>query len=172
MVYSPARTIYSARRTSAGSTEAARRAGRKAAISDTIASSALTPLSVSGSLAPTPKSRLRSSRAALKEPTSPMSSKARPAVAFPARYFLDTRVPMNRLNAQLQISFTPPMECTAVSSIPEGPSWVYELKLDGFRGQAIRDHRGIRLYSRNGKDFTRKYPHVAAALSPEAKRPL
>jgi bifunctional non-homologous end joining protein LigD len=42
---------------------------------------------------------------------------------------------------------------------------VYELKLDGFRGQAINDHSGVRLYSRNGKDFTRKYPQVAASLT-------
>lgn len=56
------------------------------------------------------------------------------------------------------------MECLAVKSIPEGPGWVYELKLDGFRGQAVRDESGIRLYSKNGKDFTRKFSHLARAL--------
>ena len=57
------------------------------------------------------------------------------------------------------------MECAPVRGISEEPGWAYELKLDGFRGQAIRDQRGLRLYSRNGKDFTRKYPQVVAALS-------
>ena len=63
-----------------------------------------------------------------------------------------------------RISFTPPMECLAVKSIPEGPGWVYELKLDGFRGQAVRDDLGVCLYSKRGKDYTRKFPLLARAL--------
>src|ERR1039457_2969063 len=63
------------------------------------------------------------------------------------------------------ISFTSPMECLPVNELPDGPGWVYELKLDGYRGQAIRDKRGVHLYSRNGKDFSRKYPRVFAALN-------
>ena len=62
------------------------------------------------------------------------------------------------------IAFTSPMECLPVSSLPEGLGWVYELKLDGYRGQAIRDTRGVHLLSRRGKDFSRKYPGVFAAL--------
>src|SRR5208283_5087323 len=53
----------------------------------------------------------------------------------------------------------------AVRQISEGEGWVYELRLDGFRGQAINDHSGVRLYSRNGKNFTHKYPLVVAALT-------
>ena len=56
------------------------------------------------------------------------------------------------------------MECLPVNDLPDGPGWVYELKLDGYRGQAIRDNRGVHLRSRNGKDFSRKYPGVFAAL--------
>jgi DNA ligase D-like protein (predicted ligase) len=63
------------------------------------------------------------------------------------------------------ISFTSPMECLAVNDLPDGPGWVYGLKLDGYRGQAIRDKRGVHLHSRNGKDFSRKYPRVFAALN-------
>ena len=37
------------------------------------------------------------------------------------------------------IPFAPPMECLQVNELPDKPDWVYELKLDGFRGQAIRD---------------------------------
>lgn len=62
------------------------------------------------------------------------------------------------------IPFTPPMECLAVARIPEGDAWVYELKLDGYRAQAIRDNMGVRLLSKNGKDFTKKYPHVTRDL--------
>ena len=28
------------------------------------------------------------------------------------------------------------MECLPVNELPDSPDWVYELKLDGFRGQA------------------------------------
>jgi len=67
--------------------------------------------------------------------------------------------------ANALIKFTPPMECTPVRQIPGVPGWVYELKLDGYRGQAIRDSSGVKLYSRNGKDFAWKYPRVVASLS-------
>jgi DNA ligase D-like protein (predicted ligase) len=63
------------------------------------------------------------------------------------------------------ISFTPPMECLPVNNLPEGHGWVYELKLDGYRGQAFRDERGVHLLSRRGKDFSRKFPRVLKALS-------
>ena len=44
------------------------------------------------------------------------------------------------------------------------PNATEELKLDGFRGQAIRDQRGTRLYSRNGKNFTRKFLRLLTEL--------
>lgn len=71
---------------------------------------------------------------------------------------------MKRPSQQVRIAFTPPMECVPVDRIPEERGWVYELKLDGFRGQAVRDDDGVRLYSKNGKDFTRKYLQMTAAL--------
>lgn len=66
--------------------------------------------------------------------------------------------------SETTIPFTPPMECLPVAKIPEGDAWVYELKLDGYRAQAIRDHASVRLLSRNGKDLTRKYPRVTRDL--------
>src|SRR5215469_16571917 len=63
-----------------------------------------------------------------------------------------------------KIPFTPPMECLPVGRIPEGDAWVYELKLDGYRAQAIRDGSGVRLLSRRGKDLTKKYPLVSRDL--------
>ena len=41
------------------------------------------------------------------------------------------------MNVAMPILFTPPMECLLVKTLPEGPEWVYELKLDGYRAQAI-----------------------------------
>src|SRR5579871_2446498 len=62
------------------------------------------------------------------------------------------------------IQFTPPMKCLPVATIPTGDLWVYELKLDGYRTQAIRDAAGVRLLSRRGKDLSKKYPHVTRDL--------
>jgi bifunctional non-homologous end joining protein LigD len=57
-----------------------------------------------------------------------------------------------------------PWSALPVHRIPGKPGWVYELELDGFKEQTVRDEDRIRLYSRNGKDFTRKFPRVTAAL--------
>jgi ATP-dependent DNA ligase len=53
----------------------------------------------------------------------------------------------------MPIPFTPPMECLPVKKLPDGPEWAYELKLDGYRAQAIREADGLRLLSSNGKDL-------------------
>ncbi len=70
---------------------------------------------------------------------------------------------MKRSDRRDEVSFTPPMECLPVNNLPDGPGWTYELKLDGYRGQAIHDKRGVHLLSRNGKDLSRKFPRVFAA---------
>jgi bifunctional non-homologous end joining protein LigD len=57
------------------------------------------------------------------------------------------------------------MECLPVARIPEGHDWIYELKLDGYRAQAIRDSKGVRVLSRNGKDLTKKYPQLVKGLN-------
>jgi bifunctional non-homologous end joining protein LigD len=49
--------------------------------------------------------------------------------------------------------------------LPEGSSWTYELKLDGFRAVAIKSGGRVRLRSRNDKNFATKYPAIALALT-------
>jgi bifunctional non-homologous end joining protein LigD len=63
------------------------------------------------------------------------------------------------------LRFEPPMLATLVRSLPEGPEWEYELKLDGYRLQAIKDQDKVRLYSRRGHDFTKKFARIAANVS-------
>jgi DNA ligase D-like protein (predicted ligase) len=67
--------------------------------------------------------------------------------------------------SQISIPFTLPMECLPVARLPEGAEWIYELKLDGYRAQAIRDSKGVRVLSRNGKDLTKKYPQLVKGLN-------
>ena len=57
-----------------------------------------------------------------------------------------------------------PMLCESAGQPPEGPHWRYELKLDGFRAIGHKSSRSSRLWSRNGKDFARRFPAVVKAL--------
>ena len=69
-----------------------------------------------------------------------------------------------QIKSHISLRFTAPMECLPVARIPEGEAWVYELKLDGYRVQAISDAAGVRLLSRRGKDLTAKFPLVSRDL--------
>src|SRR5258708_29345658 len=60
--------------------------------------------------------------------------------------------------------FIEPMECALVSSLPEGSDWTYEVKLDGYRAIGVRTSREAILYSRNGKNFNKRFPQIAEAL--------
>jgi len=48
---------------------------------------------------------------------------------------------------------------------PSGSEWLHEIKHDGFRILARRDSKGVRLYTRNGNDFTKRFPLVVAAVA-------
>jgi bifunctional non-homologous end joining protein LigD len=60
--------------------------------------------------------------------------------------------------------FIEPMDCAAVSKLPDGWQWIYELKLDGYRAIGVKSDRGMNLYSRRGKSFNHQYPHIVEAL--------
>jgi len=47
---------------------------------------------------------------------------------------------------------------------PSGPDWIHEIKHDGFRILARRDRVGVQLITRNGNDFTTRFPLAAAAV--------
>src|ERR1700676_4616857 len=53
----------------------------------------------------------------------------------------------------------------ATETLPEGPEWTDELKLDGYRALAIKTGREGRLRPRNNKDFNRKYPGSVKTLA-------
>jgi DNA ligase D-like protein (predicted ligase) len=63
------------------------------------------------------------------------------------------------------LKFVQPMLATLVRTLPEGAEWQYELKLDGYRLQAIKDGDKVRLYSRRGNDFTKKFAPIATRVS-------
>jgi ATP-dependent DNA ligase len=48
---------------------------------------------------------------------------------------------------------------------PSGPGWLHEIKDDGFRIMARPNGAGVRLISRNGHDFTARFPLAVEAVS-------
>jgi bifunctional non-homologous end joining protein LigD len=62
--------------------------------------------------------------------------------------------------------FVPPMMAKIAEEPFDSPDWIFEVKLDGYRGIAVFDEAGKpRLWSRNGLSLEKKFPAVAKALS-------
>jgi ATP-dependent DNA ligase len=62
-------------------------------------------------------------------------------------------------------AFIEPMLLLRSETLPEGPGWSVELKLDGYRALAIKTGGRVQLRSRNNKDFNGSYPAVVKSLS-------
>jgi bifunctional non-homologous end joining protein LigD len=58
-------------------------------------------------------------------------------------------------------------QCFAVATrgLPENPQWHYEIKFDGFRVLGLKSGGKPHLLSRNGKDFSRRFPSIVSALA-------
>jgi len=62
-------------------------------------------------------------------------------------------------------AFVETMDCLPVTKLPEGPEWVYEIKLDGYRLEVVRNGRETVLYSRRRNELTKKFPYIAEAIA-------
>jgi ATP-dependent DNA ligase len=58
--------------------------------------------------------------------------------------------------------FIEPTLCLAVEKLPEGPARQYEIKVDGYQAIGVRMKSGVELWSRNRRDFSRRFANVAA----------
>ena len=66
---------------------------------------------------------------------------------------------------KIQARFVEPMLLQPTERLSEGGVWLYELKLDGFRAEAIKTGGRVHLRSRNDKDFNARYPTIVRALA-------
>jgi ATP-dependent DNA ligase len=59
---------------------------------------------------------------------------------------------------------TPPMEAKIADTLPNGTSWQFEPKWDGFRCLAFRDGAAVELRGKSGKSLTRYFPDIVPIL--------
>lgn len=52
-----------------------------------------------------------------------------------------------------------------VKHVPEGDRWFHEIKFDGYRILGFKDKDRVRLISRNGKDWTERFPDIERSVA-------
>ena len=67
------------------------------------------------------------------------------------------------IRAALPETFAPQL-ATLVESAPAGEAWLYEFKFDGYRILIRVSGKSVRLFTRNGNDWTSKLPVLAQAV--------
>src|ERR1700730_1226126 len=70
-----------------------------------------------------------------------------------------------RIEATALTGWIHPQLTKLVDQPPDGPEWLHEIKLDGYRMHARLDRGTVRLLTRTGLDWTHKYPAIAAGVS-------
>jgi bifunctional non-homologous end joining protein LigD len=70
---------------------------------------------------------------------------------------------MRRVTTGLR--YIEPQPATPVDEPPEGAHWIHEIKYDGYRCQVLLDRGQVRVFTRNGYDWTDRYPSIVRAAS-------
>lgn len=65
------------------------------------------------------------------------------------------RNPFDKADAQL---------AKLVNTVPKGDEWLYEMKYDGYRITAFAQGGSVRLLTRNGRDYTKRFADIAQAV--------
>ncbi len=62
-------------------------------------------------------------------------------------------------------AFVAPCLATLADKAPDGSNWVHEIKFDGYRIQARLERGKVKLLTRKGLDWTKRFPTIAAAIA-------
>jgi bifunctional non-homologous end joining protein LigD len=103
-------------------------------------------------------------------PHSVKTGRTNDEVAAGARAVWDSRAPAAEAAIDLAAArpaalpdFIEPMRATAADRPFSDPDWLYELKLDGYRVEAVVERGKVRLWTRNRQDAGRYFPDLASA---------
>ena len=64
-----------------------------------------------------------------------------------------------------RLRFIEPQLASPVDQPPEGKHWIHELKHDGYRCQVLLERGQARVLTRNGHDWSERYPSIARAAA-------
>jgi bifunctional non-homologous end joining protein LigD len=67
--------------------------------------------------------------------------------------------------ASAPIGYVEPMQCKAVTNLPESHDWTYEIKFDGYRSIAVKKESEVTLFSRNEKTLNARFPTLVTGLA-------
>ncbi|MDP8905753.1 MAG: DNA ligase D [Chloroflexota bacterium] len=102
-------------------------------------------------------------------PRSVKTGRSNDEVAAGADAIWDSRAPAEQASVDLSGAaatplpeFIEPMKATAVDRAFSDPDWLFEVKLDGYRVEAVIDDGRLRLWTRNRQDAARYFPDLAA----------
>jgi bifunctional non-homologous end joining protein LigD len=70
---------------------------------------------------------------------------------------------MRRVTTGLR--FIEPQLATPIDQPPEGALWIHEIKYDGYRCQVLLEQGQVRVLTRNGHDWSDRYPTIVRAIS-------
>ena len=70
---------------------------------------------------------------------------------------------MFRVTSRLR--FIEPQLASPVDQPPEGKHWIHEIKHDGYRSQVVIERGQVRVFSRNGHDWSDRYPSIVRAAT-------
>jgi hypothetical protein len=73
-------------------------------------------------------------------------------------------MPIQRSNRLDASAFIIPCQPTFSATVTKGDGWIHELKHDGFRILAFKDGEAVRPWSRNGRDWSREFVAIKAAV--------
>jgi DNA ligase D-like protein (predicted ligase) len=64
-----------------------------------------------------------------------------------------------------RLRFIEPQLASSVDQPPEGKHWIHEIKHDGYRCQVLLERGVVRVFTRNGYDWSDRYPSIVHAAS-------
>src|SRR5258705_1719537 len=61
--------------------------------------------------------------------------------------------------------FVEPALATSIDKVPSGERWIHEIKFDGYRVQVHLANEAVKVYTRRGNDWTKRFRKIADEAS-------